>query len=63
MTNVQQDVRDIMARMRVRMNEGITDEVARALFKAWKNCKALGCLDTLVSVFRRPFVGPLSDCI
>ena len=25
-------------------------------------CKAPGCLDTLVSVFRRPFGWPLSDC-
>jgi hypothetical protein len=27
------------------------------------NCKAPGCLDTLVSVFRRPFGWPLSDCL
>ena len=26
-------------------------------------CKAPGCLDTLVSVFRRPFGWPLSDCL
>jgi hypothetical protein len=28
-----------------------------------KRCKAPGCLDTLVSVFRRPFWTPLSDCV
>ena len=29
----------------------------------YSTCKAPGCLDTLVSVFRRPFGWPLSDCL
>ena len=40
---------------------GISDEVGHLTMEV--SCKAPGCLDTLVGVFRRPSGWPLSDCL
>ena len=37
MTRVQNEVQDIVSPVRVKAAEGMSDEVARALFQAWKN--------------------------
>ena len=36
MTRTQQDIQNLMARVRVQTSERISDEVARVLFQEWK---------------------------